>query len=60
MLGRPIHIEIVGLDNIERKFGDTARKMLDILKEFKHCENDEFADEIQIVLVSGNIKIEIQ
>lgn len=60
MLGRPIHIEIFGLDNIERKFGDTARKMLDILKEFKHCEDDEFVDKIKIFIVSGDIRIEIQ
>ncbi|MBQ9779406.1 MAG: barstar family protein [Clostridia bacterium] len=60
MLGRPIHVEIIGLDNIERKFGETTRKMLDILREFKHCENNKYADEIRIILVSGDIKIEIQ
>ena len=60
MLLRPIHIEIIGVDNIGRKFGDTSRKMLDVPREFKHCENNEYADEIRIILVSGDIKIEIQ
>ena len=32
----------------------TAEKMLDILKEFKHCDNDEFSNEIIIDIVLGN------
>ena len=28
MYGEPIHIEIIGLDVIERKFGDAAEKMM--------------------------------
>ena len=54
MLGRPIHIEIIGLEVIKRKFGDTADKILEILKEFKHCEDNEFSDEIKIDIILGN------
>lgn len=56
MLGRPIHIEIIGLDVIERRFGDAAMKMIEILKEFKHYDNDEYINDIQIEIVSGNTR----
>ena len=36
MIGRPIHIEILGLDVIERRFDDAAKMMVDTLREFKH------------------------
>ena len=39
MRGDPVHIEIIGLEVIERKFGDDADIMIEILKEAKHdCE----------------------
>jgi RNAse (barnase) inhibitor barstar len=61
MYGDPIHIEIIGLDVIERKFGsDTTQKMLEILKRFKHFNNDLFSDDIKIELVSGDTRISIQ
>ena len=61
MYGDPIHIEIIGLDVIERKFGaDTTQKMLEILKRFKHFNNDLFSDSIKIDLVSGDVRIGIE
>lgn len=61
MVGRPIHIEIIGLDVIERKFGtDTSKMMIEILKELKHYDNDNYSHEIQIELVSGDIRINIE
>jgi RNAse (barnase) inhibitor barstar len=51
MLGRPIHIRIIGLDVLEKKFGDTAAKLIDILKELKASENGLFAHEISIEVV---------
>ena len=54
MVGRPIHIEIIGLDIIERKFDDAANTMIDILREFKHYDDDEFVDDIKIEIVDGN------
>ena len=59
MAGMKLHIEILGLDVIERKFGDAARIMISSLRELKHCDNDEYADEIQIEIVSGDIRINV-
>ena len=60
MYGDPIHIEILGLDVIERKFGaDTTQKMLEILKSFKHFGNDMFSDDIKIEIVSEDIRINV-
>ena len=60
MIGRPIHIEILGLDVIERRFDDAAKMMVDTLREFKHYEDDEFMDDIQIEIVSGNIRVPLR
>ena len=57
MLGRPVHIRIIGLDVIERKFDDAAEKLIEILKEFKHYEDDEFAKDIQIEIVNADSSI---
>lgn len=60
MVGRPIHIEIIGLDVVERKFREAAKIMINTLREFKHYENDEFADDIQIEIVSGDIRVSLK
>ena len=60
MVGRPVHIEIIGLEVIERKFGDTVKKLIDIFKEFKHHDDDRYSDDILIEIVSGDIRIEIE
>ena len=60
MYGDPIHIEIIGLEVIERNFGDAAKKMLEILRRFKHYANDRFSDSIKIEIVSGNTRVSIQ
>lgn len=60
MVGRPVHIEIIGLDVIERKFDDAARIMLETLKEFKHYDDDEYVNDIQIEIVSGDIRISLK
>ncbi|MBQ3064213.1 MAG: barstar family protein [Clostridia bacterium] len=60
MVGRPIHIEILGLDVIEQRFDDAAKMMVDTLREFKHYEDDEFIDDIQIEIVSGNIRVPLR
>ena len=54
MVGRPIHIEIIGLDVIRRKFDGSADKIIEIFKEFKHHYNDKYADEIIIEIVTEN------
>ena len=60
MYGDPIHIEIIGLEVIERKFGDSAKKMIEILKRFKHFNNDLFSDSIKIEIVSGKTRVALQ
>lgn len=60
MYGAPIHIEIIGLEVIERKFGDAATIMIEILKSFKHFNHDLFCDDIKIEIVRGNTRIEIE
>lgn len=59
MYGDAIHIEIIGIDVIRRKFGDAADKMLEILKRFKHHEK-LFEDDIQIELVSGSVRVTLE
>ena len=60
MYGDPIHIEIVGLDVIERNFDDSASKILEILRRFKHFNNDLFSEQIKIEIVNGDTRIEIK
>lgn len=60
MLGMKLHIEILGLDLIERKFGDTAKKLIDVFKEFKHYNNDKYSDDILIEIVSGDVRIKVE
>ena len=60
MVGRPINIEIIGLDVIERKFDNAAKMMIDTLREFKHYDDDYYAHEIQIEIVSGDVRVELE
>ena len=60
MVGRPVHIEIIGLDVIERKFDNAARTMVETLKEFKHYDDDEYVNDIQIEIVSGDTRISLR
>ena len=60
MIGRPVHVEIIGLEVIERKFGDYAKKLIDTFKEFKHYDNDKYSHEIQIEIVSGETRVSLR
>ena len=60
MVGCPVHIEIIGLDVIERKFDNAARTMVETLKEFKHYDDDEYVNDIQIEIVSGDTRISLK
>lgn len=57
MVGEPIHIEIIGLEVIERKFGNYASKLIDTFRELKHYRNDKYSHEIQIEIVSGETRV---
>ena len=45
---------------IERKFDDAAEKMISILEEFKHFNNDLFAKDIKIEIVDKSGRKEIR
>lgn len=57
MVGRPIHIEIIGLDIIERRFDEFAWELIGVFKELKHYENDKYAEQITIELVTDDKRI---
>lgn len=59
MVGRPVHMEIIGLEVIVRKFGDAQKTMIDILKEFKHYRDDRYVNEIEIEIVSGETRVSL-
>lgn len=59
MYGDIIHIEIIGLDVVERKFGDAAYKMMEILKRFK-TKYPEYSDDITIEIVHGSTRIKVE
>ncbi len=54
MAGRPVHIEIHGLDVLEEKFPGTAETLLECLTDFKHYANDKYIDDIRISIIDGN------
>lgn len=60
MYGNPVHIEIIGLEVIEKKFGDSAKKMIEILKRFKHYANDRFSEKIKIEIVNGETRVSLR
>ena len=51
MIGMNVHIILVGWEVIEKKFKQDATILLQILKEFKHYQNDRYTDKIQIELI---------
>lgn len=60
MVGEPIHIEIIGLEVIERQFGDYAAKLIEIFRELKHYRGDKYSHEIQIEIVSDKTRVPLQ
>ena len=60
MRGRPIHIEILGLDTLRQKCGEKASILVETLRELKNYNNDRYVHEIRIEIVDGEHRIEIQ
>ena len=56
----PMLIEIIGLEVIEQQFGDTASKMINILRRAKHWNHDKYSDITKIEIVDGDRRIEIE
>ena len=60
MVGRPVHVQIIGLEVIEKNFDDYAKKLIDTFREFKHNDNDKYSHEIQIEIVSGKSRVSLR
>ncbi|MBE6537497.1 MAG: hypothetical protein E7673_06040 [Ruminococcaceae bacterium] len=53
LAGEPLRIKIIGLEVIStKKFDDSAETFVEILKEFKHYENDAYSDMISIEIIN--------
>ena len=59
MVGRPVHIKIIGLDVIRKKFDDAADMMIETLQEFKHYLDNRFIKDIQIEIVNEDSSVTI-
>lgn len=60
MVGRPINIEILGMDDFEKLFGDEDTKIfIKILTRLKHYNNDKYAHQINITVVNGERRVEL-
>ena len=56
----PIHIQIKNLEVIQQeKFLDEAQVFIDILKEFKHYDDDRYSNTIHIEIIdkNGNVTV---
>ena len=59
----PVLIEILGLDVVEKLFGDAAKKIVDIMREAKHYydSDDNYDSKTKIIeIVNGDRRIEIK
>ncbi len=54
-----IHIELLGFERVQRLFPWNAEIILDIFKDLKHYDNDNYYDKIKIELVIGDARYEI-
>ena len=51
MVGRPIRIQILGLDVLEKKFSGSSEKMLEILERLRHWCDDKYINDISIEIM---------
>ena len=55
LAGEPLHIRIIGLEVLQQdSFAGMRDAFIDLLKDFKHYENDEYADTILIEIIKKN------
>lgn len=59
MVGRPINIEIIGLDVLKNKFDDAADDLCESLKDLKHYDDDRYIDQIKIDIILGDNRISL-
>ena len=56
----PMHIELIGIDHLQKKFPRHANLMLKVFKDLKHCYNDKYIKEVTIeIVINENARYEI-
>lgn len=58
MVGKPLHIKLIGVERIRQKFPRHAGILLELLKDLKHYDED-CKDQIRIEIVVGEAQYEI-
>ena len=51
MLGEPSQIEMIGFENVERRFNDEWSGIIRIFKKTKHAYGDKYSDRFFVTLV---------
>ena len=51
MVDDPIHLQILGLHNFQKKFPESCAKMLEILERLRHWHDDRYIHNISIEIV---------
>ena len=60
MVGDPIHIEVIGMEMVQKKFSHCAQIMIEVFKDLKHWNNGEYEHQIKIEIVVGEGRYEIR
>lgn len=56
----PLHIELIGIEHMQKKFPRDTKIMLDVLKDLKHWDDDKYAKQVTIeIVINENAKYEI-
>ncbi len=53
------YVEILGAEVLEQKWPGTLDNLVEILKDLKHLDNDEYYNTIKIEIVCGEARYEI-
>lgn len=54
MLGDDIQIDIIGFENIKRKYSNEWNKIIQIFKKIKHAYGDKYSDSFFVTLIYEN------
>ncbi len=54
-----IHIELIGIERIQRLFPKQTELILETFKDLKHYSNDYYIDMVKIEIVVGDARYEI-
>ena len=52
MVDDPIHIQILGLNEFQKKFPEGCEKMIEILERLRHWHNDRYIKDISVKIIS--------